>query len=112
MPSEALAKDGPLAQLVVPSPRDCTQEEFTMEYYVYIIYNKSGDKFYIGQTNNVARRLAEHNSGETNYTAKYSGYWGLVYKEEFSDRTSAIKRERFLKRQKNKNFYKRLCSIN
>ena len=82
-----------------------------MQYFVYTIYNKNNDKFYIGQTNNIDRRLIEHNSGETNYTAKYSGEWELVYKEEFSDRTNAIKREKFLKKQKNKSFYKKLCSI-
>jgi putative endonuclease len=83
-----------------------------MKYFVYIIYNKSSDKVYIGQTNDIERRLAEHNLGETNYTSKYSGDWELVYKEEFSDRMSAIKREKFLKKQKNKSFYKKLYSIN
>jgi putative endonuclease len=84
---------------------------FNMNYFVYILYNEKNDKFYIGQTNDIERRLTEHNSGETNYTSKYSGEWRVVYKEEFVDRTGAIKRERFLKNQKNKNFYKKLCNL-
>ena len=82
-----------------------------MNYHVYILYNKKNDKFYIGQTNDIERRLKEHNSGETNYTSKYSGEWMLVYKEEFISRTEAKKRENFLKKQKNKEFYKKLCNL-
>jgi putative endonuclease len=82
-----------------------------MNYFVYIIYNADNDKFYIGQTNDIERRLKEHNSGETNYISKYSGKWKLVYKEEFIGRTEARKRENFLKKQKNREFYKKLCNL-
>ena len=81
------------------------------KYFVYIIYNKSNDKFYIGQTNDIDRRIFEHNNKKTNFTSKYSGAWDLVYKEFFSDRTEAIKRENFLKRQKNKEFYRKICCL-
>ena len=83
-----------------------------MSYSIYILYNEKNDKFYIGQTNDIERRLIEHNLGKSNYTSKYNGEWRLVYQEELSDRTSVLKRERFLKNQKNKNFYKKLCNIN
>jgi putative endonuclease len=81
------------------------------KYFVYIIYNKDNDKFYIGQTNDLDRRIFEHNNKKTNYTSKYSGEWALVRKEIFNDRTAAMKRENFLKRQKNKEFYKNICGI-
>jgi len=83
-----------------------------MNCFVYILYNEKNDKFYIGQTNNIERRLIEHNSGKTNYTSRHNGEWKLVYKEDLSDRTLALKRERFLKNQKSKIFYKKLCNIN
>ena len=83
-----------------------------MNYSIYILYNEKNDKFYIGQTNDIERRLIEHNLGKSNYTSKYNGEWRLVYQEELSDRTTVLKRERFLKNQKNKNFYKKLCNIN
>ncbi|MFA6106107.1 MAG: GIY-YIG nuclease family protein [Patescibacteria group bacterium] len=82
-----------------------------MNYYVYLIHNKKHDKFYIGQTYDVKKRLIEHNSGLSTYTAKYDGEWIKVYEEKFKDRGNAMRREKFLKAQKSKLFYKNLCRI-
>jgi len=79
-----------------------------MQYFVYIIYNEIADKYYIGQTSDLRKRIDEHNSGMSKYTAKYKGGWRIIYTEEFTSRGLAMKRERFLKNQKNKEFYKRL----
>jgi putative endonuclease len=82
------------------------------KYFVYIIYNSKHDKYYIGQTNNIERRVAEHNDkSENKYTSKYLGGWKIVYKEEFDNRKEAIVRKKFLKKQKNKEFYKKLCNF-
>ena len=51
----------------------------------------------------------EHNVGRTNYTSKKRPRH-LVYVEEFENKTDALKRELFLKRQKNKEFYQRLIN--
>jgi putative endonuclease len=80
-----------------------------MKYFVYIIYNDNLDKFYIGQTNNLERRILEHNNKLSKYTAKYSGNWEILYTENYNSRSGAMKREKFLKNQKNKDFYKKLC---
>ena len=82
-----------------------------MNFYTYIAYNNKHDKFYIGQTNNLDRRTVEHNLGVSNYTSKYDGEWELVYYETFDSRSEAMKRERFFKKQKNKNFYRRICNM-
>lgn len=79
-------------------------------YYVYIIYNPDHDKFYIGQTNNLQARIQEHNLGLSKYTSKYSGRWLLKYEELFGTRKEAMAREKFLKRQKNKEFYRKLIN--
>ena len=76
-----------------------------MIFFVYIIYNKKHNKFYIGQTHDLSKRLKEHNSGLSKYTSKHDGDWELKYKEELESRSSAFRREKFLKKQKNKNFY-------
>ncbi|MGJ3233419.1 GIY-YIG nuclease family protein [Marivirga sp.] len=34
-----------------------------MEYYVYILYSKKCDRYYVGHSYNVERRLEERNSG-------------------------------------------------
>ncbi len=78
-----------------------------MEYVVYILRSEIVDRFYIGYTSNIGRRLEEHNSNQSKYT-KNKGTWKLVYTEFFSSKSDAIKRERFLKAQRNREFYLRL----
>ena len=79
-----------------------------MKYAVYILENVLSAMYYIGQTENLEKRLKEHNEGKSGFTGRINGEWVLVYKEEFSDRSVAMKRERFLKKQRNRSFYKRL----
>lgn len=76
-------------------------------YYVYILKSKIDDSFYIGYTNNLDRRLEEHNEGKSRYTSKKTP-WEIVYSEEFEEKSDAIKRELFLKKQKSRAFYLRL----
>ncbi|MBU0711759.1 GIY-YIG nuclease family protein [bacterium] len=49
---------------------------------VYILYSPSKDRYYIGQTADINRRLHEHNSGHTKST-KSSIPWQIVYKKPF-----------------------------
>ncbi len=78
-----------------------------MSYYVYIIESLSNGSFYIGSSDNVERRVRRHNSGYSRYTKRHRP-WKLVYTERHPSKTEALKRERFLKRQKNREFYLRL----
>ncbi len=79
-----------------------------MDFCVYIAYNENHDKFYIGQTYSINKRESEHNSGLSRFTSKYDGVWRIVYVEKFLTRSEAMKREKFLKRQRNKDFYRKL----
>lgn len=65
-------------------------------YLTYVLYSKKYDKIYIGQTNNVERRLVEHNSGKHRFTKRYIP-WSVVHTEKFNTRSEAMKRERQLK---------------
>jgi putative endonuclease len=78
-------------------------------YFVYIIQSEADESYYIGFTENLQKRISDHNSGNTNYTSKKMP-WILVYFESFDNKTVALKREKFLKRQKNKDFYQRLIN--
>lgn len=69
-----------------------------MVYFVYIL-RTSSNTLYIGQTNNLQKRLNEHKS-KTKRSAKYMGSFTsfeLVYTEKYQTRTEAMKREYQLK---------------
>lgn len=67
-------------------------------FYVYAIYNSGNEKIYIGQTDNIQRRIKEHNQKVGNhFTAKLNGNWDLIYKEEVNSKKEAIVREKQLK---------------
>jgi putative endonuclease len=67
-------------------------------FYVYILASKVGGTLYIGVTNDLIRRIAEHrlNSVE-GFTEKYHVV-RLVYFEQFDDPENAIKREKRLRK--------------
>lgn len=69
-----------------------------MSYFVYIL-RTSANTLYIGQTNNVEKRLEQHKN-KTCVSAKYMRYFDsfeLVYIEEYPTRSEAMKREWKLK---------------
>ena len=76
-------------------------------YYVYILYIEEFDRYYIGQTDNLELRINRHNSGMVTSTKSYIP-WELKYYEELESRGEAMKREKFLKKQRNKEFYEKL----
>ena len=76
-------------------------------FYVYLIQSEVDSSFYIGYTSNLELRIKQHNKGESIYS-KRKKPWKLVYSEELENKTSALKREKFLKKQKNKDFYYQL----
>ena len=66
-------------------------------YYVYLLASKKNATLYIGLTNNLARRAAEHRSGQIpGFTARY-GIHDLVWYETFERIDEAIAREKQLK---------------
>ena len=63
-------------------------------YYVYYLVNEAGES-YVGYTNDLKRRLGEHNAGENKSTKGH--IWRLVYYEAYLCETDAQRRERSLK---------------
>jgi len=76
-------------------------------YFVYIIKSLKTERYYIGSTNNLERRIYEHNIGKMRSTKAYIPYT-LVYKEAFSDRMDAVRKERYIKSQKSRSFIESL----
>ncbi len=68
------------------------------KYFVYIL-RTSANTLYIGQTNNLKKRLSEHQN-KTRTSAKYLKYFDsfqLVYSEQYTSRIEAMRREYQLK---------------
>ena len=66
-------------------------------YYVYILTNQNHTVLYIGVTNDLARRVAEHKAGvHEGFTKRYK-VDKLVYFEDSPSVTAAIEREKQLK---------------
>ncbi|RPH32934.1 MAG: GIY-YIG nuclease family protein [Bacteroidales bacterium] len=81
-------------------------------FYIYILYSEALDRYYIGSTNDVARRLNEHNNPRrrTKYTAKSSD-WRLVLENSAGKtRSEAVLLERYIKKQKSRKFIEDLIN--
>ena len=66
-------------------------------YFVYILYSTTSGKTYVGFTNNVERRLQEHNYTESSgFTLRYRP-WTLIRTENYDTKQEAMAREKFLK---------------
>ena len=65
-------------------------------WYVYLLKSVSFRKSYVGCTDNVKRRLDEHNSGKSLFTKRFKP-WQVLKVEEFRTYKDARKRERFYK---------------
>ena len=81
-----------------------------MPSHCYILYSSTLDKYYIGSTTDMTRRLADHNRGKEKFT-KTGCPWELMYKEEFVELKHARERERNIKKQKSRKYIESLlCS--
>ena len=80
-----------------------------MPFYTYILQSESTGQIYIGQTNDLDRRLLEHNDPDfkgTYHTKRRIGPWSIIYFEEYSSRSEAMCREKELKSGKGRRWIK------
>jgi len=66
---------------------------------LYILQSKKTYRFYVGSTNNLIRRMSEHQRGH-NLATRGRGPWELVYQEQFNSLADARRREIEIKRWK------------
>lgn len=95
---------GPVAQLNTCLPAGREQPHKQM-FYVYIIRSDIDGRFYVGLSDNIERRIKEHNSGKTFSTKGYRP-WRLFFFEQYPTRIEARNRERYLKSGSGKEFIK------
>ncbi len=74
-----------------------------MQYYVYMISNKTDSTLYVGVTSDLVKRIYEHKHGVfEGFSDKYNLH-KLVYYEFFDNIDLAIEREKQLKKKKREN---------
>ena len=78
-------------------------------YSVYVIKSQIDSRLYVGLSNNVERRVGEHNHGHVFSTKGYRP-WNLVYYENIGNRKEARVREKYLKSGCGKEFLKEIIN--
>ena len=72
-----------------------------MMFFTYILESSTTGKFYIGSTNNLEKRIIQHNKGY-NKSTKGGIPWRLIHYFSFNTRSEAIKLEMKLKKMKSR----------
>lgn len=71
-----------------------------MSFYVYVVHSIISNKTYIGQTDDLSKRIRQHNDPANTFslfTKRYKGPWRLIHSEEFRSRAEAVARENYFK---------------
>lgn len=64
--------------------------------YVYVLKSSVDEELYVGSTNDLKRRLREHNTKKS-FSTSWRGPFELVYYEAYKDLQDAREREQTLK---------------
>ena len=82
-----------------------------MKYFVYILQSGKDGSYYVGVTSSLNERLRKHNCNHRGYTAKKKPY-KVLYSEEHSVKSIALKREKQIKSYKGGRAFKELiCRV-
>ncbi|MDO9572956.1 MAG: GIY-YIG nuclease family protein [Candidatus Omnitrophota bacterium] len=76
-------------------------------YHVYVLRSLKDNKHYIGYTNNLERRLQDHNRRKS-ISIRHRGPFELIHEEIFQTKLEAIHRERQIKSYKGGDAFKEL----
>ncbi|MEL7001174.1 MAG: GIY-YIG nuclease family protein [Bacteroidota bacterium] len=76
-------------------------------FYTYAINSLTRNYIYVGLTDNIERRVNEHNTGKNKTTRPYKPF-EIIYSKEFSTRQEARMHEKYLKSGSGKEYLKTL----
>jgi putative endonuclease len=99
------AHAGSLVQIQPPQPTFPT----AVAYRVYVLQNWEG-KFYIGLSDDIRRRIHQHNAGNSKWT-RGKGPWTLMWQSKEMKLSDARKLEPLLKRQKGSDGFYRMIGL-
>ncbi len=75
-------------------------------YYVYVLRSLMDATLYVGMSEDVVKRLDEHNRGKSQFTKAHQP-WDLIYSELVGTRELARKREKYYKSTVGKNYLRK-----
>ena len=75
-------------------------------FYTYVIESIKSRELYVGYTNNLKRRIVEHNRGY-NFSTKQKSPWKLIYYEACINEDDAKRREKYFKTSQGRRLLKR-----
>ncbi|MCA9390189.1 GIY-YIG nuclease family protein [candidate division WWE3 bacterium] len=79
-------------------------------YYTYVLLSEKDNKFYTGFTNDLKKRLVDHNNGKV-FSTKHRAPLKLVYYEACCNEDDAKRREKSLKSGRGKAYLKKHLKI-
>ncbi len=79
----------------------------SMFYYVYILQSIKKNNLYVGYTEDLRKRLREHNRG-LNFSTKPYKPWKLIHYEAYRNKKDAERREKYLKINQGARLLKRM----
>jgi putative endonuclease len=79
-------------------------------FYLYILESIETKRFYVGSTNDLKRRIKEHNAGK-NRSTKFYMPWRLIYYEAYITMDLARKAEIFYKKSQGRRQIKKKLNI-
>ena len=78
-----------------------------MDYFVYVIYSAKRNRYYVGQSEDVQRRVELHRLRKNLGVSD----WELKYVEAFNTRSEAMKREAYIKARKSRIYIESLFKM-
>lgn len=81
-------------------------------HYVYVLHNLKLKHYYFGCTDNLEKRLIEHQNGENISTKSNCEYWRLIFYEAYLSKKDALIRERQFKRHSSASIFLKKRLIN
>jgi putative endonuclease len=79
-------------------------------YYVYILLSLKDNKFYAGFSEDIKKRLADHNAGR-NTSTKLRRPFELIYYEAHLSKEDALRRESYFKTTKGKSTLRQMLRM-
>jgi putative endonuclease len=67
-------------------------------FYVYVLFSEKLNKYYVGSTNDIQKRLVQHNAGKTSFTSRGIP-WIIIISMEFNSRAEAVQLELKIKKR-------------